>query len=362
MQKKITLLITLCLLTLSVCTMLSVDTEAEASNSFSNEQLTGTLDFTFEEGKQAITDLNTNCKTPGSSDSVWNGNNNILTLNGVYVDSTADTGIILPEGATLVVNGENTVKITYTGDEMVYGIYSDLINSIEGNGKLTIEIQETRSTSSYTFGLGAVKNIGCDIAVSINSSDSEEAIVGILMDAHVPDATNNISDSKIETVGCNIAGCLNSSLIVDESNIDIKDSANEFGIFDFNGITIKDSDVSIEMDTSNETVGIRTIEDDDQYSITIDNSNLNVDAGKSFDAFNIDFVSCDNIEVSNDGMNWIVLEPPYEGIENYKYVKCEGSGDDPTNNSSEPSLLLPFFVLVFVVIFIWIVAESYKKL
>ena len=45
----------------------------------------------------------------GTTDSTWDNDTNTLTLNGVNFETTAATAVQLPAGATIVLNGENTI-------------------------------------------------------------------------------------------------------------------------------------------------------------------------------------------------------------------------------------------------------------
>ena len=62
----------------------------------------------FSDPTTALALLNT-YKT-GEADSTWDADSKTLTLNGVNFETTAATAVYLPAGATIVLNGENTIK------------------------------------------------------------------------------------------------------------------------------------------------------------------------------------------------------------------------------------------------------------
>ena len=50
-----------------------------------------------------------NAAKTGEADSTWDSSTNTLTLNGVNFTTTAPTAVKLPETATIVLNGDNTI-------------------------------------------------------------------------------------------------------------------------------------------------------------------------------------------------------------------------------------------------------------
>ncbi|MDD5944838.1 MAG: stalk domain-containing protein [Clostridia bacterium] len=65
--------------------------------------------------------------------------NNTLTLNGVNFTTTNEIAVLLPGGATIVLEGENTIASEDTADRDVsYGIRAEGNLTITGNGTLTV--------------------------------------------------------------------------------------------------------------------------------------------------------------------------------------------------------------------------------
>lgn len=81
-----------------------------------------TADFTGGDGSAALAMLN-DAKT-GTEDSTWNSSTNTLTLNGVNFVTTAATAVKLPDGSTIVMNGDNTIKGGDAASGACYGIFS----------------------------------------------------------------------------------------------------------------------------------------------------------------------------------------------------------------------------------------------
>ena len=79
-----------------------------------------------------------NAAKTGAADSTWDGSTNTLTLNGVNFTTTAATAVILPEGATIVLNGDNTITGGDASMDNCYGIYAWGDLTIQGSGTLTV--------------------------------------------------------------------------------------------------------------------------------------------------------------------------------------------------------------------------------
>ena len=111
---------------------------------------TGTADFTTDP-TAPLALLNT-AKTDGAADSEWNNTTKTLTLNGVNFETTALDAVKLPDGATIVLNGENTIK-GGSGSGDCYGIYGEGSLTIQGTG--TLDVTSGTSTSNLSFGIHA---------------------------------------------------------------------------------------------------------------------------------------------------------------------------------------------------------------
>ncbi len=107
---------------------------------------TATADFT-DDSEAALARLNA-AKT-GAADSTWDPDTKTLTLGGVNFTATAATAVKLPDGAKIVLNGENTIKGgSGSGDR--YGIKGEGSLSISGSGTLTVTGD---TANSYSYGI-----------------------------------------------------------------------------------------------------------------------------------------------------------------------------------------------------------------
>ena len=96
-----------------------------------------------------------NAAKTGEADSTWDPGTNTLTLNGVNFSSTDATAVLLPEGAKIVLNGDNTITGGDASPEDCYGIYAWGDLSIEGSGRLTVT--SGRSADQTCYGIYAHK-------------------------------------------------------------------------------------------------------------------------------------------------------------------------------------------------------------
>ena len=103
-------------------------------------------DFTSGDGSAALAMLN-DAKT-GTEDSTWNSSTNTLTLNGVNFVTTASTAVRLPDGSTIVLNGENTIKGGDAASGACYGIYAEGALTIQGTGTLNVTAGDAGGTGS----------------------------------------------------------------------------------------------------------------------------------------------------------------------------------------------------------------------
>lgn len=119
----------------------------------------------FVDAPTAALNLLNTYKT-GTEESTWDVNTNTLTLNGVNFETTADTALYLPEGATIILHGENTITGVGSSDDpykICYGIFvNNSYLTIKGEGKLTVT---GGKSASHSFGISAygVKIEGGDV-------------------------------------------------------------------------------------------------------------------------------------------------------------------------------------------------------
>ena len=84
----------------------------------------------------------------GTTDSTWDNVTKTLTLGGVNFTTTAAIAVKLPDGATIVLNGENMIKSGSKNNG--YGIYTEGSLTISGSGTLNV----TGDTAhSYSYGI-----------------------------------------------------------------------------------------------------------------------------------------------------------------------------------------------------------------
>ena len=107
---------------------------------------TETADF-YADPTAALTLLNT-YKNAGAEDSTWDSSTRTLTLKGVNFETTAATAVKLPDGSTIVLNGDNTIKGVGSSSEDSYGIYADGALTIQGTGTLNVTGGDTTSSRS----------------------------------------------------------------------------------------------------------------------------------------------------------------------------------------------------------------------
>ena len=164
-----------------------------------------TANFVDDAPTAALNLLNT-YKT-GTEESTWDVNTNTLTLNGVNFETTADTALYLPEGATIILHGENTITGVGSSDDpykICYGIFvNNSYLTIKGEGKLTVT---GGKSASHSFGISAygVKIEGGDVTAIGGTSTAGDSC-GI--------SSASIRGGKVTAKGGKAAnnsiGCLN---------------------------------------------------------------------------------------------------------------------------------------------------------
>lgn len=115
----------------------------------------------------------------GTEESTWDVNTNTLTLNGVNFETTADTALYLPEGATIILHGENTITGVGSSNNpynICYGIFvNNSFLTIKGEGKLTVT---GGKSASHSFGISAysVKIEGGDVTAIGGTSTAGDSV------------------------------------------------------------------------------------------------------------------------------------------------------------------------------------------
>lgn len=160
----------------------------------------------FVDAPTAALNLLNTYKT-GTEESTWDVNTNTLTLNGVNFETTADTALYLPEGATIILHGENTITGVGSSDDpykICYGIFvNNSYLTIKGEGKLTVT---GGKSASHSFGISAygVKIEGGDVTAIGGTSTAGDSC-GI--------SSASIRGGKVTAKGGKAAnnsiGCLN---------------------------------------------------------------------------------------------------------------------------------------------------------
>lgn len=127
-----------------------------------DEPATVTADFTAD-ADAALALLNA-AKT-GEANSIWE--NNTLTLKGMNFTTTAETAVILPAGAKIVLAEGTTNTIASSADnaDMSYSIYAADGLTIEGSGTLIVRSAKATPSSDDGESYGIYANNG-DITIS----------------------------------------------------------------------------------------------------------------------------------------------------------------------------------------------------
>ena len=97
-----------------------------------------------------------NAAKTGTTDSTWNSDTNTLTLGGVNFETTAAAAVKLPDGATIIQNGENIIKGGNTDSGDRYGIKGEGSLTIQGPGTLTVTGGEA---NGFSFGIRAESGV-----------------------------------------------------------------------------------------------------------------------------------------------------------------------------------------------------------
>ncbi|MDY4515905.1 MAG: InlB B-repeat-containing protein [Lachnospiraceae bacterium] len=109
-----------------------------------------------------------NAAKTGEADSTWDSSTNTLTLNGVNFTTTAPTAVKLPETATIVLNGDNTITGGDAASKDAFGIYASGDLTIEGTGTLTATCGAANDDSHGIFARGNMSITGHTITFDAN--------------------------------------------------------------------------------------------------------------------------------------------------------------------------------------------------
>ena len=202
------------------------------------------------EGNVITTPLDFREKTADENGVGWNWDydTKTLTLNGVNIQATTDSMsvVTVPDGTKIVLNGENTIVQTNTGDSDTYVLSAVNTNDVNCDGTMTISGDgvlnaENRSTDSMARSLGGsiILNGGTVNATGTVKTNSLEIHNDGVLNANATTASFegvavNVSggitvdgNGSLTAVGCANESTLNSAILL-TSNFD-KISVSENG-------------------------------------------------------------------------------------------------------------------------------------
>lgn len=179
----------------------------------------------------------------------WDYDTKTLTLNGVNIQATTDSMsvVTVPDGTEIVLNGNNTIVQTNTGDSDTYVLSAVNTNDVNCDGTMTISGDgvlnaENRSTDSMARSLGGsiILNGGTVNATGTVKTNSLEIHNDGVLNANATTASFegvavNVSGSitvdgngSLTAVGCANESTLNSAILL-TSNFGDKISVSENG-------------------------------------------------------------------------------------------------------------------------------------
>ncbi len=179
----------------------------------------------------------------------WDHDTKTLTLNGVNIQATTDSMsvVTVPDGTEIVLNGNNTIVQTNTGDSDTYVLSAVNTNDVNCDGTMTISGDgvlnaENRSTSSMARSLGGsiILNGGIVNATGTVKTNSLEIHNDGVLNANATTASFegvavNVSggitvdgNGSLTAVGCANESTLNSAILL-TSNFGDKISVSENG-------------------------------------------------------------------------------------------------------------------------------------
>lgn len=203
------------------------------------------------EGNVITTPLDFREKTADENGVGWNWDydTKTLTLNGVNIQATTDSMsvVTVPDGTKIVLNGENTIVQTNTGDSDTYVLSAVNTNDVNCDGTMTISGDgvlnaENRSTDSMARSLGGsiILNGGTVNATGTVKTNSLEIHNDGVLNANATTASFegvavNVSggitvdgNGSLTAVGCANESTLNSAILL-TSNFGDKISVSENG-------------------------------------------------------------------------------------------------------------------------------------
>ena len=119
----------------------------------------------------------------GTTASTWDGDTKTLTLGGVNFETSAATAVKLPDGAIIVLKGENTIKGGDSDSAHSYGIWGAGDLTIKGSGTINVTGGDTTLYEGKSCGIfasndlniegGTVTATGCaaDYSYGIRAAD-----------------------------------------------------------------------------------------------------------------------------------------------------------------------------------------------
>lgn len=179
----------------------------------------------------------------------WDHDTKTLTLNGVNIQATTDSKsvVTVPDGTEIVLNGNNTIVQTDTGESDTYVLSAVNTNTTNCDGTMTISGDgvlnaENRSTSSMSRSLGGttILNGGTVNATGTVKTNSLEIHNDGVLNANATTASFegvavNVSggitvdgNGSLTAVGCANESTLNSAILL-TSNFGDKISVSENG-------------------------------------------------------------------------------------------------------------------------------------
>lgn len=179
----------------------------------------------------------------------WDYDTKTLTLNGVNIQATTDSMsvVTVPDGTEIVLNGNNTIVQTNTGDSDTYVLSAVNTNDVNCDGTMTISGDgvlnaENRSTDSMARSLGGtiILNGGTVNATGTVKTNSLEIHNDGVLNANATTASFegvavNVSggitvdgNGSLTAVGCANESTLNSAILL-TSNFGDKISVSENG-------------------------------------------------------------------------------------------------------------------------------------
>lgn len=140
----------------------------------------------------------------------WDHDTKTLTLNGVNIQATTDSMsvVTVPDGTEIVLNGENTIVQTDTGDSDTYVLSAVNTNDVNCDGTMTISGDgvlnaENRSTDSMA------RSLGGSIILNGGTVNATGTVKTISLEIHNDGVLNaNATTASFEGVAVNVGGSI----------------------------------------------------------------------------------------------------------------------------------------------------------